>query len=84
MDDTASALAVACLERFGHDALLGRESQEMIYRGLRLVNGGECLPCAALVGSLVETIEKEKIPPSRAGLAIPTSLYSCNSPRFLC
>lgn len=82
VDDTASALAVACLERFGYEALLARENQETIYRGLGMVNGGECLPTAALVGSLIETIEKERIPPSRAGLAIPTSLYSCNFPQI--
>ncbi|MCX7975051.1 MAG: hypothetical protein N3B16_11225, partial [Candidatus Aminicenantes bacterium] len=43
---------------------------------------GECLPTAALIGSLIETIDKEKIPPSRAALALPTSLYSCNFPQI--
>lgn len=82
VDDTASALAVACLERFGYEALLARENQETIYRGLRLVNGGECLPTAALLGSFIETLEKEKIQPSKVGLAIPTSFYSCNFPQI--
>lgn len=82
VDDTASALAVATLERFGYEALLAKENQKTIHRGLTLVGGGECLPTAALIGSLVDTIEKEKIPPARAALALPTSLYSCNFPQI--
>ena len=82
VDDTASALATACLRRFGYEALLAWENQKTIYRGLGLVGGGECLPTAALIGSVVETMEGEKIPPSRAALAIPTSLFPCNFPQI--
>lgn len=82
VDDTASALAVATLERFGYNALLAKENQKTIHRGLSLVGGGECLPTAALIGSLLETLEKEKISPSRTALALPTSFYSCNFPQI--
>ncbi len=82
VDDTASALACAVLNRFGYEALLAREDQASARVGLGLVGGGECLPTAALLGSIIQTIEKEKIPPERAAAAIPSSLFNCNFPQI--
>ncbi len=82
VDDTASVLAVAALNRFGYEALLAKEDSRSIQAGLGLTGGGECLPTAAFVGSIIQTMNQEKIPPFRAAVVVPTSLFSCNFPQI--
>lgn len=82
LDDTATELARAALNRFGYEAVVAEESQASIVKGLRLVSGGECVPVAALVGSLISTVEKYGLRPDRAAAIIPTSFLSCNFPQI--
>ncbi len=82
LDDAATELAKAALNRFGYEAVVAEESQSSIVQGLRLVNGGECVPVAALVGSIVSTVEKYGLKPGRTAAIIPTSFLSCNFPQI--
>lgn len=82
LDDTATELARAALNRFGYEAVVAEESPSSIVQGLRLVNGGECVPVAALVGSIVSTVEKYNLRPAQTAAIIPTSFLSCNFPQI--
>lgn len=82
LDDTATELAKAALNRFGYEAVVAEESQESVIQGLRLVGGGECVPVAALVGSIVSTIQKNRLLPGQSAAIIPASFLSCNFPQI--
>jgi predicted CoA-substrate-specific enzyme activase len=82
VDDVATALAKAVLHRFGLEAIVSEETPESILQGLKLVGGGECVPTAAILGGIVQTVEKHKLEPGRTAALIPTSLVSCNFPQI--
>jgi predicted nucleotide-binding protein (sugar kinase/HSP70/actin superfamily) len=82
LDDAASSLAGAALRRFGFETLVLEETPESIVRGLKLVGGGECVPVAALLGGIVETLEKRGLSADRTAAMIPTSMVSCNFPQI--
>lgn len=82
VDDVATALAKAVFVRLGFECILAEETPESIFRGLKLVGGGECVPTAAVLGGIVQTIEKHKLDCRRTAALIPTSMLSCNYPQI--
>ncbi len=82
LDDAGTILARAVFERFGFEARVAEETPESIVQGLKLVGGGECIPVAAILGSIVETVAKHGLESSRTAAVIPTSLWSCNFPQI--
>ena len=82
LDDVATVLAKAVLRRFGFEAVVSEETPESIVQGLKLVGGGECIPTAALLGGIVQTVEKHKLDCGRTAALIPASMISCNFPQI--
>jgi len=82
IDDSATHLGRAVLERFGYEAVVCEENAESIIEGLRRVGGGECVPVAAILGGLIKTVEKAGLPASRTAAIIPTSYLGCNFPQI--
>ncbi len=82
LDDAGTILARAVFERFGFEARVAEETPESIIQGLKLVGGGECIPVAAILGSIVETVAKQGLESSRTAAVIPTSFWSCNFPQI--
>ncbi len=82
LDDAGTILARAVFERFGFEARVADETPESIIQGLKLVGGGECVPVAAILGSIVETVAKQGLAAGRTGAVIPTSIWSCNFPQI--
>jgi predicted CoA-substrate-specific enzyme activase len=82
LDDAGTVLARAVFERFGFEARVAEETPESIVQGLKLVGGGECIPVAAILGSIVETVSKHGLESSRTAAVIPTSFWSCNFPQI--
>jgi predicted nucleotide-binding protein (sugar kinase/HSP70/actin superfamily) len=65
LDDVGMVLAQAVLRRFGFEAVISEETPDSIFLGLKLVGGGECVPTAAFLGGIIQTIEEHKLDPSR-------------------
>ncbi len=82
VDDVATALAKAVFVQLGYECILAEETPESIFRGLKLVGGGECVPTAAVLGGIVETVEKHQLDPRKTAAVIPTSMLSCNFPQI--
>jgi predicted nucleotide-binding protein (sugar kinase/HSP70/actin superfamily) len=78
IDDAAVPLARAALERLGYDAVLSEETPETVVQGLKLVGGGECVPLAAVLGSVVETVRKRGLRPERTAALVPAPIIGCN------
>jgi predicted CoA-substrate-specific enzyme activase len=82
IDDAAITLSQAALRRLGFEAIPSGETHGTVVRGLKLVGGGECVPTAAILGSIIETIRKEQLPPDRTAVLVPSSVVSCNFPQI--
>lgn len=82
LDDSAITLVQASLRRLGYDAIVSRETPETVVQGLKLVSGGECIPMGAVLGSIIETVRRERLSPSRSAALIPSSVWSCNFPQI--
>lgn len=82
LDDTAMVLARSVFWRFGFEAVISEEDPETILKGLKLVGGGECVPTGALLGGIVQTVERYGLAPERTAALIPSSIWSCNFPQI--
>jgi predicted nucleotide-binding protein (sugar kinase/HSP70/actin superfamily) len=82
IDDTAVNLSQAALRRLGFESVLAEETPGTVVRGLKLVGGGECVPTAAILGSVIETVGKERLSPDRTAVLVPSSVVSCNFPQI--
>jgi len=82
IDDVATNLASAVFKRFGYEAIVAEETPHSIIEGLKLVGGGECIPTAALIGSIIHTVRKYSLKPSKTAAIIPTSFIPCNFPQI--
>jgi predicted CoA-substrate-specific enzyme activase len=77
-DRKLNHLQKALFEVSGFYAHVVPLDREMLNRGYRYATGGECLPNVAITGSLITTLEKEKIDPEKAVLYLPNLCLSCN------
>jgi predicted CoA-substrate-specific enzyme activase len=82
LDDVVTVLAKAVFRRFGFESIVSDETPESIVQGLKLVGGGECVPTAALVGGIVQTIKKYNLDCHRTAALIPTGMINCNFPQI--
>lgn len=82
LDDSATFLARAVLERFGYEAVVSEETPESSVQGLKLVGGGECVPVAAILGGVIATIGKLGLEGNRTAAILPTSILNCNFPQI--
>ncbi len=82
LDDVNTALGKAVFQRLGYEALVAEETPEAIVQGLKLVGGGECVPTAALIGSILSSIKKHRLDPRNTAVILPTSFIPCNFPQI--
>jgi predicted CoA-substrate-specific enzyme activase len=82
LDDVGTVLAQAVLRRFGFESVISEETPSSIFRGLKLVGGGECVPTAAVLGGIIQTVEKHKLEPSRTAALVPAGMVGCNFPQI--
>jgi predicted CoA-substrate-specific enzyme activase len=82
IDDSATVLARAVLERFGYETVVSEETPESSVQGLKLVGGGECVPVAAILGGLIATVKKHGLDGGRTAAIIPTEILGCNFPQI--
>ena len=82
IDDVATNLASAVFKRFGYEAIVAEETPHSIVEGLKLVGGGECIPTAALIGSIIHTVKKYGLKPNKTAAIVPTSFIPCNFPQI--
>lgn len=82
LDEVNVTLAQAVFRRFGYDAVVAEETPQSIVQGLKRVGGGECVPTAALIGSVIQTVEKYGLHPSKTAVYLPASFIPCNFPQI--
>jgi predicted nucleotide-binding protein (sugar kinase/HSP70/actin superfamily) len=82
LDDTTMILARSVLCRLGYGSVIAEENSETIVKGLKLVGGGECVPTGALLGGIIQTVEKYGLAPKQTAALVPSSLFSCNFPQI--
>jgi len=69
-------------ESAGYKARVLPLEQRMINTGYKFTSGGECMPNAALVGSIIDMIRKENRVPEKTALYLPTMCLACNFNQF--
>ncbi len=78
VEERINRLQQAVFEVAGFDARVIPFTRETLNQGYRHATGGECLPNVAIVGSLIDTIRKEALDPSKVLLHLPGICLSCN------
>ncbi len=73
-----SELQTAVYNSFGYKAFLMPLDQKMILSGSKFTTGGECLPNAAIIGSIIDILTKNKLDPAKTIVYMPTVCMGCN------
>lgn len=66
----------------GYNARVLPLEQRMINTGYKYTSGGECLPNAAIIGSIIDTIKNENLIPEKTALYLPSLCLACNFNQF--
>lgn len=82
LDQLISQFWVQSFRRVGYEALLLDADEKSLNTGYQYVNGGECMPLVSIVGSVVETVKRERLVPEKTFLYLPTICLACNFPQF--
>lgn len=82
LDGLISGFWADCFRRAGYKALVLPPDEQSLNTGYQYANGGECMPLVSLVGSAVETVQKERLDPRKTFFYIPTLCMACNFPQF--
>ncbi len=69
-------------ESAGYKARVLPLEQRMINTGYKFTSGGECMPNAAIVGSIIDMIRSENLTPEKTALYLPTMCLACNFNQF--
>jgi len=78
VSDIVSILQAEAFKAGGFEAAVVPLEQSMINRGYRYASGGECMPNVAIIGSVMEHIEREGLDPRRCTVYLPGLCMSCN------
>lgn len=80
-DNFSQPLLVAALRKYGLDARLIVENEQLIQRSLRH-NHGQCIPLNIIVEETIHTISTLNLDPAQCVLWMPRSALSCNFGMF--
>jgi predicted CoA-substrate-specific enzyme activase len=78
VSDIVSPLQAEAFSANGFKSAVVPLEQGMINRGYRYASGGECMPNVAIIGSVMEYIERERLDPSSCTVYLPGLCMSCN------
>jgi len=78
VSDIVSLLQAEAFAANGFDSAVVPLEQSMINRGYRYASGGECMPNVAIIGSVMEYIEREGLDPRKCTVYLPGLCMSCN------
>ncbi|MBN2659338.1 MAG: hypothetical protein JXR86_19945 [Spirochaetales bacterium] len=78
VSDIVSILQAEAFAANGFQASVIPLEQSMINRGYRYASGGECMPNVAIIGSVMEHIERNNLDPTRCTVYLPGLCMSCN------
>ena len=82
MHPVGARFFAATFRRFGFKSrAIPQTTEETWKKGMKLVRGSECLPCALTIGSFVNEIEKR--PQEKHALFMPTSLGPCRFGQYI-
>ena len=71
-------LLIAAFAAHGYNAEILPVDQTMIHLGYKYVSGGECLPNVAVVGSLIDLFQKNRLDTQKGVLYLGDSCVACN------
>jgi len=78
VSDIVSVLQAGAFAANGFNSAVVPLEQAMINRGYRYASGGECMPNVAIIGSVMEYIDRENLEPSKCTVYLPGLCMSCN------
>ncbi len=78
VSDIISNLQAEAFAAHGFHSAVVRLEKGMINRGYRYASGGECMPNVAIIGSVMEYIERENLDPQKCTVYLPGLCMSCN------
>jgi len=82
VDDVVFKFIATTLKAYGYKTILMDENEVTINTGSRYVNGGECLPIAAMIGGVINSIEQYNLDPDKTTFYIPVVCLACNFSQF--
>lgn len=77
-DDTVSRFMAGIFKRYGLDSQVLIENQDSLIAGFRHISGGQCMPVAAIIGGIIETVKQRNLNPENVIVYLPGTPTGCN------
>lgn len=82
LSSVISELQSSLFEAYGYKSILLPLEEKMTNEGFKYCSGGECLPNASIIGSIIETMKSRNLKDSDTIVFMPTVCMGCNFTQY--